>query len=550
RVAQALFGRHEVDAIRPLTSAGALDPVFVFMKDIGFIDVLQSFNILDYRRMMLPLAYFLLTYIAKILLGVPSMNALPELLFANSALMETLGFNGLILSEGLCKRGRHRRAPGKKPPRPFSPQTVANVLGRFTREESETLLNRLISLMAEKSLLDSELAVIIDATDLVVSDDFKDLDACGTRTRIKKVVGKSGRVTEIEVVERGFKLITLFCQKLRVPLAAKIVKINDHESQSTMALIRQAKENLGGRAEIVKAYMDRGFIDGPTLHEIDEMGIIFVIPLKNTMSVTADARSLAAYGSDRVASRRRTVYKGRGKRRVATALNTELVGIEGLCSYDQYSPASEAVRRTRKNHSPKPINAVPIREWDSKRRKPGEELVYLANGPVDDPFVAFDDYDERSLIENTLHRETKQSFSLGALPQKRANALYAHSYMVLCSYAIIHGYRRYMASKSDSNASLWPVESSPEPEKTVSEQPKPVNLRTPPQPFRGIGTARWRCQLVAQNANKMIVFLDQSYGIYDIDELAALTSIKLKMTDDERNRMRELLKQYDIDFPP
>ncbi|MEA4884369.1 MAG: hypothetical protein VB144_12095 [Clostridia bacterium] len=195
------------------------------MKDIGFIDALQSFNILGYQRMMLPLAYFLLTYIAKILLGVPSMNALPGLLFANTALMEIIGFNGLILTEGLCKRGRHSRAPGKKPPRPFSPQTVANVLKRFTLEESEALLNRLISLMAKKALLDRELAVIIDSTDLVVTDDFKDFDACGAKTRIKKVVGRSGRVTEIEVVELGFKLVTLFCQKFRIPLAAKIASI-------------------------------------------------------------------------------------------------------------------------------------------------------------------------------------------------------------------------------------------------------------------------------------------------------------------------------------
>lgn len=550
RVAQALFSRKEVDAIRPLTSAGALDAVFVFMKDIGFIDALQSFNILGYKRMMLPLAHFLLTYLAKILSGVPSMNALPDVLFANTALMEILGFNALILEEGLCKRGSHRRAPGKSPPRPFSPQTVANVLGRFTLEESEALLNRLISLIAKGSLLDRELAAIIDGTDLVVPDDFKDLDACGTRTRIEKVVGKSGQITEVQVVERGFKLVTLFCQKFRVPLAAKIVKINDHESQSTMSLIKQAKANLKGYADIAKIYMDRGFIDGPTLHEIDEMGITFVIPSKNTMSVTIDARGLAACGRGCVASRQRTVYKGRGKRRLETKLNTELVGIERLCSYDQYAPDFEAHHRTRKNHCPKPINAVLIREWDGKRRKPGEELVFLTNGPIDDPFVVFDDYDERSLIENTFHRETKQSFSLGALPKERANVLYAHTYMVLCSYAIIYGYRRYMASKRDSDARLWPPQNPPESERTTPEQTRDASLRTPPQPFQGIGMARWRRQLAAENANKVIVFLGSSYGIYDLNELAALTGIRVKMTETERARIREVLAQYDIDFPP
>lgn len=191
-----------------------------------------------------------------------------------------------------------------------------------------------------------------------------------------------------------------------------------------------------------------------------------------------------------------------------------------------------------------------IREWDGKRRKPGEELVFLTNGPIDDPFVVFDDYDERSLIENTFHRETKQSFFLGALPQKRANALYAHTYMVLCSYAIIYGYRRYMASKRDSDAGLWPPQGPPESERITPEQTRAASLRTPPQPFQGIGMARWRRQLAAENADKVIVFLGSSYGIYDLNELAALTGIRVKMTQTERGRIREVLAQYDIDFSP
>jgi hypothetical protein len=190
---------------------------------------------------------------------------------------------------------------------------------------------------------------------------------------------------------------------------------------------------------------------------------------------------------------------------------------------------------------------VLIREWDGRRREPGEELVFLTNGPVDDPFVVFDDYDERSLIENTLHRETKQSFSLGALPKKRANALYAHTYMVLCSYAIIYGYRRYMASKSDSDAALWPPQNPAESQPTTH---RAANLRTPPQPFQGVGMARWRRQLAAENADKVIVFLDSAYGIYDLNQLAALTGIRVKMTQTERARIREVLAQYGIDFPP
>jgi hypothetical protein len=150
RVAKAIYEREEIDSLHPLASAGLLDGLLVFMNDIGFMDVLKRFNIIGYRRMILPLVQFTLTYMAKILLDIPSMNALPEILFANCAAMELLGFNAQVLKEGICNRGHHSRKAGKKKPTPFSPQTVANVLARFSREEAEALLDTLISLIARK----------------------------------------------------------------------------------------------------------------------------------------------------------------------------------------------------------------------------------------------------------------------------------------------------------------------------------------------------------------------------------------------------------------
>jgi hypothetical protein len=117
----------------------------------------------------------------KILLDIPSMNALPEILFADRAAMELLGFNAPALKNGICNMGHHSRKAGKKKPTPFSPQTVANVLARFSLEEDEALLDTLISLIARNALLDEELSVIIDATDLIVPDSFPE-GACGAAT--------------------------------------------------------------------------------------------------------------------------------------------------------------------------------------------------------------------------------------------------------------------------------------------------------------------------------------------------------------------------------
>jgi len=42
----------------------------------------------------------------------------------------------------------------------------------------------------------------------------------------------------------------------------------------------------------------------------------------------------------------------------------------------------------------------------------------VTNGAVKDPFVAFDRYDDRSLMENGLFRETKQNWHLENPPKK------------------------------------------------------------------------------------------------------------------------------------
>ena len=54
------------------------------------------------------------------------------------------------------------------------------------------------------------------------------------------MVGESSRVTEIETFDLCLKVVTLSCRKHRIPLAAKIIRINDHKPQCTMLSIEQA----------------------------------------------------------------------------------------------------------------------------------------------------------------------------------------------------------------------------------------------------------------------------------------------------------------------
>ena len=47
---------------------------------------------------MVPIVLLVLTYMTKILIGVPSMNALPDVLFSKVSIMRLLGFNAHILA--------------------------------------------------------------------------------------------------------------------------------------------------------------------------------------------------------------------------------------------------------------------------------------------------------------------------------------------------------------------------------------------------------------------------------------------------------------------
>ncbi len=58
-------------------------------------------------------------------------------------------------------------------------------------------------------------------------------------------------------------------------------------------MLEQAKENVRPSSAIDSLVLDRGFLDGKVLYNIDLQGIEFVIPLKRNMEAARDARQLA-----------------------------------------------------------------------------------------------------------------------------------------------------------------------------------------------------------------------------------------------------------------
>ena len=84
---------------------GFLDRFIVFLKTIGYLKILDVDG-KGYSRKMITIAKLLLTYNVKILMGISSMNQIPELLFGDVGLLMLLGFTAEQIKNGHCKRGK------------------------------------------------------------------------------------------------------------------------------------------------------------------------------------------------------------------------------------------------------------------------------------------------------------------------------------------------------------------------------------------------------------------------------------------------------------
>jgi hypothetical protein len=142
---------------------------------------------------------------------------------------------------------------------------------------------------------------------------------------------------------------------------------------------------------------DKGLLDGTTLWWLDQHALTFVVPAKADMAVTADARAQAAAGEDLAVGRRgHTVRHDQGQRAWSERLETEVVGITDLTTYDQYGTPEHARHANRRDFQVNPIHAVVVRKWQGKDDGSGGKTVFLTNAPVDQPLRPFDDDDDRS----------------------------------------------------------------------------------------------------------------------------------------------------------
>jgi len=375
KVGQALYAGEPIEEMHQLSDAGLLDEFFVFLKELGMLEAFAQVSLTGVKRTLVPTVQFVLLYFLKVLLGSESMNELPRVLFSDLALMELVGFNAHQCESGLTKRGDASRKTKQKQG-PITAQCLADNICKLTQEEMERLFNIMVQLLARRGLFAGKLLVALDGSKVPTPASY---EGCGKikQTRKVKVKGQKEPVTE-EYYLYGWKVLVLIEVQTRLPLAMKLVSIQDYEGKWLLPLLEQAQQNLGTAAQIGTIVVDRGYLDGEDLWRVHQKGVIFVICGKANMAVTQDAQGLAK--AERAMVRERVVRRGHGKSAKDQRLRTELVGLEALTSYDQYGDAEVTQHAHRSDYVGQPINAVVVRKWENRVPNTGG-TVYLYQFP-------------------------------------------------------------------------------------------------------------------------------------------------------------------------
>ncbi len=121
-----------------------------------------------------------------------------------------------------------------------------------------------------------------------------------------------------------------------------------------------------------------------------------------------------------------------------------MYGVRGLNSYAAYGVPGHDKDNHKKSFKANPINAIVVTTWENHVYGWEKAKVFVTNMEVlKDPFRAFDAYDERSIIENSLFRENKQRLHLKYPINKTKEGMHLHLYFTMAVFALINAYRQW-----------------------------------------------------------------------------------------------------------
>jgi len=509
KVAQHLFCHKEMDTVYTLDEATLFDFLFHYLREIEVFPLLEELDPETQKRENLPFLQFVLVYLMKVIGSIPKMEPVWELLLTDELLMGLCGFNAYQVKNGSCERGtKLRKRPMPEVRGALCVDTLANQIVQITPRRLENFFNHCIQRLAEARVFPKYIHGACDTTLYETTDQY---EGCGSVLRERKVKArgyrKAGELKEVKVWLYGWKLWAIYELQTGIPLAIKIDTIEKPDNLHILAVLEQAKENVKATSVIRSLVVDRAFLDGKSLYAIDQQGIEFVIPLKSNMGATKDARALALIqeGSTCIEkSREVTVRHGYGKNKFEEKVVSTLVGVPGLMSCDWFNPEGSEANTTKKDYEPIPLNAVVVKTWDNQTPPVDKQVVLVTNREVKDPFVAFDRYDDRSLIENNLFRETKQDWYLEDPPKKTREGVFVQVYMVMAMKALSKAFLMWQEEQARLDAlgkeTSWEM---------------------------------YRRKLKMLNRNKLIVFVEAYFGIFLSHEVIMLVDVPVHKTAKE-----------------
>jgi hypothetical protein len=567
-VAQALVSGAGVDGVHTLDEAGLLDGFFAFLQETKVMSQWQSFQLEAVQRVFLPAISFVLLYGVRVLFGIGSTNALPQLLFSNGAVMSLIGFTAYQVAHGLSERGAAARTEASDYVL-MDPQTLAETISQASAVELEGLFNGTIHCLAAFGVFMAEVMVAVDGTPVVTPATYS---GCGCQRKKRRRRNRAGVEVKEVVVVFGGRLIVLVDLVTLIPLALKIVRIQSHQAPYLLELVRQAQRNLEPYSRIRWLVVDRAYVAGPSLYALHELGIKFVVIAKTNMTIYATACRLShrALIHERVETRSR----GHGDQAWTEQVVSRARAVTDLRDWAAYRPPKQPRKHLARRDRPA-LNAVVVQQWRNEIPSGGAR-VYLTNLSLTNPWTVVDAYDDRSWIENGLFRQSKQFWRLTRwFPQKSEAGVRSHLVLVMLMFAVAAAYRLWdKQSAEDTPPSTTPTQPSvayrqidpqtgevtdlPTPQPTsathlASHLPLATDTEVNPAQdmpnlayslLDGQGTARWRRELAQQNRDKVIVFKDHRYGIFDTHELMVLSGIPVRDVPAHLGSRADILRRY------
>ncbi len=532
-VAQALHQGQPVDAMHTLDEAGLLDGFFKFLQELHILEHWQTFTIDKVYRVFLPALYFVLLYGTRVLLGIASSNALPALLFSDVAMMTLVGFNAYLVEHGLTQRGAQQRT-GARPYVLMDSQTLASTICKASADALADLFNGTIQLLAAAQVFPALIMAAVDGTKIPTTRRYQ---GCGQLAEKRRKRQRDGSWVEVVELVYGWRLIALVDLVTLIPIAIKIVQIQEHEAPHLLALLSQAQQNLAPHSHIVSLVVDRAYVDGPTLYQVDQQGITWYLMAKANMDARHTALALSAEGT--VQERIEQVRHGHGREAVVEQLRTEIIPVKDIRTWSAYRPVAEEGERLAFADRPA-LNAIVLKMWRNELPDPETgPWVILSNGTVEVPWTPVDAYDDRSWIENGLFRNGKQFWTLTRwFPEKTEAGVRAHLTFVMLMLATATAYRLWDKAQSEIQPTAPAHLARPAPP-TETAAPRLSHAQ-----LAGQGAQRWRQELRRQNRDKLIVFVGDSYGIFDTHEFMVLTRVPLRQLPPHLGSATDVLRRY------